>query len=135
MVKAAALKPLQAKSPGKAKHSRGPWHNFARHHQRPIQDLAAEWAGKSAAEKAAFADDAGEPDAPEPVAAEPALPLPWPHAGDDCYPLTAAALEGVSKQVVWQWGKSGKCSWTDFKTPDRSDKILRLDRQDRHADR
>ena len=89
--------------------------------------MAAEWAVMSAAEKAAFADDAGEPDAdaPEPVAAEPALRLPWPHAGDDCYPLIAAALVGVSKQVVWQWGK---CSWTDFKTPDRYDKILKLDK-------
>ena len=109
------------------------WHQFERdkrnHSSRPFADLAAEWAGLSPEEKAAFAPSA-EP-APRPAdvvsaAAPPAPSVVWPGCHDDTYPIGVENLQDVQRRAgslasTWSGyiGKSTLQTAEDFEAPPR----------------
>ena len=83
------------------KHSRGLWHNFVRKRRRfsNLQELAAQWGSMSEEQKAEFRED-GVPQPPQVVQAPPCCAPPWPHVGDDVYPVSLQAMPHLASQVV-----------------------------------
>ena len=76
------------------------WHGFLVQHRREdtMQNLARRWKDLPAHERQAY-----RPSEEPPVAEAPririAVPSPWPHCGDECYPICEEDLQHVAQHV------------------------------------
>ena len=90
-----------ANDDARPKHSHSLWHNFVRKRRRVsnMQELAAQWGSMSEEQKAEFRED-GVPQPPQVVQAPPCCAPPWPHVGDDVYPVSLQAMPHLASQVA-----------------------------------
>jgi hypothetical protein len=89
-----------ANGDNRPKHSHSLLHNFVRKRRRlaNMEELAAQWGLMSVEQKAEFRED-GVPQAPQVVQAPPCCAPPWPHVGDDVYPVSLQAMPNLALQV------------------------------------